>query len=153
MVKLFRLYPTQKVTIATLRHMWGGDYKFIQRIHRFLSTWGLINFLGTYFPSSVTAYAADARLVQEFTQLVDGPLLDQVPNQAPARPLDVTCSLCRGSCGDGHFLSRRYLGMIIWPLCFCHQYALDHLEAPHAVFEFRTSAAEQTDQQAGRPRH
>jgi hypothetical protein len=37
MVKLFRLYPTQDVTILTLHHMWGGDSKFIQQVHRFLS--------------------------------------------------------------------------------------------------------------------
>jgi hypothetical protein len=141
MVKLFRLCPTQEVTVSVLRHMWGGNMKFLERVHQFLSNWGLINFGGTFI-GTASPYPCDSRLVSDFSQLVDAtPLLDSAPAAAVPRAVDIPCTLCRSNCRDGHYVTRRYPGIIICPQCFAHQYALEQLEAPHASFDFRTAPA------------
>jgi hypothetical protein len=146
MVKLFRLCPTQEVTVSVLRHMWGGNFKFIERVHQFLSNWGLINFIGT-FPGSPSPSPCDARLVSDFSQLIDAtPLLDTAPAPPSPRPMDIPCTLCRSNCRDGHYATRKYPGIIICPQCFTHQYALEQLEASHVVFDFHTVPAPRAPQ-------
>lgn len=124
-VKIFRLYPTYYVTLSVLRHINGGDLEFIQKIHRFLSKWGLINYMSAFRD---TSSEADDRCVKEFGVITD---------KTPPQKLDVLCWICRAHCGDGHFISRKYLGNVICPLCFSHHLTLDQLGLPHSAFEYR----------------
>jgi hypothetical protein len=116
--------------------MWGGNVNFIERVHHFIANWGLINFMGTFL-GSITPSPCDVRLVNDFSQLIDAaPFLDVAVSQPATRTFDVSCTLCRSNCRDGHFVARKYPGILICPMCFAHQYAFDQLEVSHAAFEF-----------------
>ena len=52
--------------------------------------------------------------------------------------IDITCSVCKAICSDGHFCSRKYPGVVICPQCFSQKNTLIQLEVPHSAFEFRT---------------
>ena len=134
-VKIFRLYPTYPVTLSVLRHINGGDLGFIQKIHRFLSHWGLINYISAFRDTAPETDASD-RCVKEFGLITDTPLH---PGQ-----LEPSCWVCRQHCSDGHFISKKYLGIVICPLCFSHHLTLDQLGLPHSAFEFRELPTRQT---------
>ena len=141
MVKLFRLYPTQEVTVATMRHIEGGDCAFIRKVHQFLSLWGLINFTPCF--NSAAPFPFDQSLVTDYQHFLDDQQLNvhvsQTRNTAPK--VDVPCTVCKQPCGDGHFCSRKYPGVVICPLCFSHQNTLTQLEVTHSAFEFRALPA------------
>ncbi|OHT11452.1 SWIRM domain containing protein [Tritrichomonas foetus] len=143
-IKLFRLYPTQEVTTATMRHIEGGDSTIISKIHKFLCLWGLINFTPGFCNNQPNQ--VDARLVHEYSKIIEDPPLNvntnYKANQAKVQPtIDVCCTVCKVACGDGHFCSRKYPGVVICPQCFSHQSTLTQLEVPHAAFEFRSLPA------------
>lgn len=136
-VKIFRLYPTFDVTPSTVRHLYGGDFNLICRIHKFLSTWGLINFTSTASYHAV-AYPPDVRAVNEYSQIYFGQgELNKPLNILNPRSPEPSCSLCKQPCGTGHFCSRKYPGVIICPRCFSHPTSLDQLDAQHGSFTFR----------------
>lgn len=141
-IKVFRLYPNQEITTATIRHFEGGDFTKICKIHQFLCLWGLINFTPCF--ASNQPYPIDARLVNDYSKIFDDTShpLNANPNQMSTQQhIDVQCTICKTPCGEGHYCSRKYPGVVICPQCFSHQNTLNQLEIPHSVFEFRTLPA------------
>lgn len=138
-VKLFRLYPTHEVTPTTIRHFEGGDFTKILKIHQFLCLWGLINFMPCFAPSQ--SYPIDLRLVQDYSKIFSDsnhPLSTNSNQLNSHQHIDIQCSICKATCGEGHYCSKKYPGVVICTQCFSHQNILTHLEIPHSAFEFRT---------------
>ena len=135
MVKLYRLYPTTELKVTTVRHIHGGDATLIQRIHAFLSVWGLINFLS--YPYSEQEMSKEATILRdEYAQLFDAKII--TPPNGTLQRNTITCTLCRSECGEGHFLSIKYPGIILCTRCFTNTQAFNQIGAHHAAFEFKT---------------
>ncbi|KAH0793673.1 SWI/SNF complex subunit SWI3B [Histomonas meleagridis] len=136
-IKLFRLYPTTDVTTSTMRHMEGGDALLISRIHHFLCVWGLINFTPNFATQSQPS-PTYSNLRNEYALAVENIHFNTPATSHPLPHLEVKCALCKDSCGQGHFISKKYPGIVICLMCFSHQNTLSQLEVNRADFEFRT---------------
>ena len=135
MVKLYRLYPTVELRITTVRHIHGGNLTLIQRIHSFLSIWGLINFQS--YPHGDSDLTKEGALLKdEFSSLFE-PKIINPPNFSLPRN-SICCTLCKSECADGHFLSIKYPSIILCTKCFTNTQAFNQIGAQHAAFEFKT---------------
>ena len=135
MVKLYRLYPTTELKVTTVRHIHGGDATLIQRIHSFLSIWGLINFL--IYPPSELEMSRDATILRDEYSLIFDTKIITPPNGSIPRNT-IQCTLCKTECGEGHFLSIKYPGIILCTRCFTNTQAFNQIGALHSAFEFKT---------------
>lgn len=135
-VKLFRLFPTHPLRVTTICHIHGGNFPLIKRVHRFLSLWGLINFENTLQGES--DFTPDGKnFLDEYSLLFDSRLIFQQVN-IQVHHLAMPCTLCKSECSDGHFLSKKYPGIVLCPKCFTNSIAFKQIGASHIAFEFRT---------------
>lgn len=133
MVKLFRLYPTKKLTVSVARHIVGGNATFVQKIHNFLSDWGLINF--------TNAQGQSGELTREGAILRDefSPIYDNKNISSPFQRFPMQCTLCKCDCSEGHFISIKYPGVILCTRCFSNTKAFEQIGAQYPAFEFRSN--------------
>ena len=94
MVKLFRLYPTKKLTVSVARHVVGGNATLVQKIHEFLSNWGLINF--------TNAQGQLGELTKEGGILRDeySPIYDNKTINSTFPKFSMQCTLCKCDCSE-----------------------------------------------------
>lgn len=135
-VKLFRLFPTQPLRVTTVCHIHGGNFPLIKRIHRFLALWGLINFENSLQGESDVTPDGKT-LSDEYSLIFDQRLIFQ-QNNIQTHHLTMPCTLCKSECSDGHFLSKKYPGIVLCPKCFTNSIAFKQIGASHIAFEFRT---------------
>jgi len=135
-VRLFRHYPAQELSPSTIRHVTGGEFFFIQKIHKFLSLWGLINFIIDPSPQDSTQNSESIKMRDDFIQIYDNQVLftqksSQIPGSFP-------CSTCKSECSDGHFISKKYPGIVLCPKCFTQHHTMQQIGAIQSTFEFHT---------------
>lgn len=124
-IKAFRMFPTEELRVNQIAHMTGCNVKLIQRIHKFLTVWGLINFRGSYREScSRNPSHIDSSFAKCFEKMKSNPRNS------------IFCSLCSEFCSNGHFISKNYVDIILCPKCFTYDMLMTQIGLDRSNFRY-----------------